>query len=276
MALALAATSREALESVSARFEERLTPLTAGDRQKLGEELYSVTRLLVAERGLRRAFSDPATSAEQRAGLARSVLGGKVSATTLDSVEDLIGARWSSPVDLVEATEALARTALLAAAEKQRALDDVEDQLFRFGRILEREPELTGLLADTDTPTDKRIALLDGVLGTKVYPVTAALLRDLVRTPRSRHLDIAAEELAELAAARRLRSVAYVRTAVALTAQQERQLTSSLGRIYGREIALQVELDESLLGGMVIRVGDEVIDGSVSGKLAAARRAIPS
>ena len=276
MALALAATSRESLEAVSTRFEERLTPLAAGDRQKLGEELYAVTRLLVAERGLRRAFSDPATSAEQRAGLARGVLGGKVGAATLDSLADLVGARWSAPVDLVEATESLARTALLAAAEKQRALDDVEDQLFRFGRILEREPQLTGLLADTDTPADKRISLLDGVLGTKVYPVTAALLRDLVRTPRSRHLDIAAEELAELAAGRRRRSVAYVRTAVALSAQQEQQLTSSLTRIYGRDIALQVELDESLLGGLVIRVGDEVIDGSVSGKLAAARRAIPS
>jgi len=203
MALALAATSRESLEAVSTRFEERLTPLAAGDRQKLGEELYAVTRLLVAERGLRRAFSDPATSAEQRAGLAREVLGGKVGAATLDSLADLVGARWSAPVDLVEATESLARTALLAAAEKQRALDDVEDQLFRFGRILEREPQLTGLLADTDTPADKRISLLDGVLGTKVYPVTAALLRDLVRTPRSRHLDIAAEELAELAAGRR-------------------------------------------------------------------------
>jgi F-type H+-transporting ATPase subunit delta len=276
MALVLAATSREALDAVAKRFEDRLTPLAAGDRQKLGEELYAVTRLLVAERVLRRAFSDPATSAEQRASLASSVLGGKVSAPTLDTVSDLVGARWSSPIDLVEGTESLARTALLAAAEKQRALDDVEDQLFRFGRILERESELTTLLADTDVPADKRVGLLDAVLGTKVYPVTSALLRDLVRTPRARHLDVAAEELAELAAARRNRSVAYVRTAVALSEAQEQQLTTSLARIYGRDIALQTELDESLLGGMVIRVGDEVIDGSVSGKLAAARRAIPS
>ncbi|WP_181781168.1 F0F1 ATP synthase subunit delta, partial [Pseudonocardia pini] len=181
MALVLAATSRESLAAAEALFEERLTQLAAGDRQKLGEELYAITRLLVAERGLRRAFSDPATSPEQRAGLAGSVLTGKVGAPTLDTVNELVGQRWSGPGDLVEATESLARTALLAAAEKQRALDDVEDQLFRFGRILEREPELTTLLADADTPAEKRIGLLDGVLGTKVYPVTAALLRDLVR-----------------------------------------------------------------------------------------------
>jgi F-type H+-transporting ATPase subunit delta len=276
MALALAATSRESLAAVGTPFEQRLTPLPAGDRQKLGEELYAVTRLLVAERGLRRAFSDPATTGEQRAGLAAGVLRGKVGAPTLATVSDLVHARWSSPIDLVEASESLARTALLAAAEKQRALDDVEDQLFRFGRILEREPELTTLLSDSDVSADKRVGLLDSVLGTKVYPVTAALLRDLVRTPRSRHLDVAAEELAELAAARRNRSVARVRTAVALTPAQEQQLTAALTRIVGRDIALQTELDESLLGGMVIQVGDEVIDGSVSGKLAAARRAIPS
>jgi len=276
MALVLAATSREALASVTGGFEERLGPLAAGDRQKLGEELYAVTRLLVSERGLRRALSDPATSGEQRTTLAQGVLGGKVTPATLETVGDLVSARWSAPGDLVEGVESLARTALLAAAEKQRALDDVEDQLFRFGRILEREPQLAALLADVDQPADTRVELLDSVLGTKVYPVTSALLRDLVRTPRSRHLDVAAEELAELAAARRDRSVAHVRTAVALSPAQEQRLTTSLSRLYGREIALQVELEESLLGGMVIRVGDEVIDGSVSGKLAAARRAIPS
>ncbi|GAA1874995.1 hypothetical protein GCM10009836_65260 [Pseudonocardia ailaonensis] len=276
MALVLQATSRESLAAVAGRFETLLEPLAAGDRQKLGEELYAVTRLLVAQRGLRRALSDPATTGEQRTTLAQGILGGKVAPATLESVGDLVSLRWSGPGDLIEATESLARTALLAAAEKQRALDDVEDQLFRFGRILEREPQLLTLLGDEDQPADKRVALLDSVLGTKVYPVTAALLRDLVRTPRSRHLDVAAEELSELAAARRNRSVAHVRTAVALSPAQEQQLTSSLTRIYGRDIALQVELDESLLGGMVIRVGDEVIDGSVSGKLAAARRAIPS
>jgi F-type H+-transporting ATPase subunit delta len=276
MALALAATSRESLAAVTGTFETRLAPLAAGDRQKLGEELYSVARLLIAERPLRAAFADPATSGDQHRRLAQGLLGGKVVPATLETVGELVATRWSSPQDLVEGTEVLARTALLAAAEKQRALDDVEDQLFRFGRILEREPRLGSLLADTAVPADKRVSLLDSVLGTKVYPVTAALLRDLVRTPRSRHLDVAAEELAELAAARRNRSVAYVRTAVALGPAQEEQLTATLTRLYGRAIALQVELDESLLGGMVIRVGDEVIDGSVSGRLAAARRSIPS
>jgi F-type H+-transporting ATPase subunit delta len=275
MALHLQATSRDSLAGVAERLEGRIAPLSAGERQQLGEQLYAVTRLLAAERTLRRALADPATSSEQRKRLAESVLNGKISSVALETVGDLVSARWSGPADLVEAAESLARQALLAAAEKQRALDGVEDQLFRFGRILDREPALTSLLSDTDVPADKRVALLDEVLGDKVYPVTAALLRETVRTPRGRYLDVTAEELADLAAARRDRSVARVRTAVGLSDAQEQRLTSTLTRLYGRDMSLQVELDESLLGGMVIRVGDEVVDGSVAGKLAAARRALP-
>jgi F-type H+-transporting ATPase subunit delta len=275
MTLDLQATSRDSLAGVAERLESRIAPLSAGERQQLGEQLYAVTRLLSAERILRRALSDPAIPAEQRKRLAESVLSGKISSVALETVGDLVSARWSRPADLVTATEALARQALLAAAEKQRALDGVEDQLFRFGRILDREPELASLLSDTDVPADKRVALLDEVLGDKVYPVTAALLRETVRTPRGRHLDVIAEELADLAAARRNRSVARVRTAVALSDAQEQRLTGTLSQLYGRAVSLQVELDESLLGGMVIRVGDEVIDGSVAGKLAVARRALP-
>lgn len=276
MALVLQATSRESLAAVTGPFEARVARLAAGGRQKLGEELYAVTRVLLEQRRLRRALADPAPAAELRAGLARGVLAGKVGAETLDTVVDLVSARWSSPADLVESTESLARSALFAGAEKQQALDAVEDELFRFGRVLDREPELTALLAQSDVPAEKRVELLGSVLDAKVHPVTATLLAELVRTPRDRHLDVAAEELAELAAARRDRSVAHVRTSAGLSAEQEQRLTDSLTRLYGRPIALQIELDESLLGGLVITVGDEVIDGSVAGRIAAARRTLPT
>jgi len=165
---------------------------------------------------------------------------------------------------------------VLGVAEKDGTLDDVEDELFRFGRILDREPQLNSLLADTNQSEEGRTGLLDAVLGDKVTPVVAALLRQTVRLPRGRHLDLAAEELAELAAARRHRYVARVRTAVALTPQQEQRLSASLTRLYARPMSLQIELDEHLLGGLVVEVGGELIDGSVAGRLAAAQRSLPS
>jgi F-type H+-transporting ATPase subunit delta len=248
---------------------------TAADLQRLGDELFAVTRLLVEQRSLRRLLADPSSPESARAGLAEQLLGQQVAAPTLDAAKGLVEARWSRPGDLVAACESIARQALLAASEKEGSLDDVEDELFRFGRVLDREPQLATLLAAT-TPADGRVGLLDQLTDGKVSAVTAALLRHSVRLPRDRHLDVVCEELSELAAARRDRSVAHVTTSVALTAEQEQKLTDTLSRLYGRAISLQVELDPGLLGGLVVQVGGEVIDGSVASKLTAARRALPS
>lgn len=276
MAEVLAAASREAMAAADARLDAYADSAQAGDLQRLGDELFAVTRLLDEQRSLRRLLADPSSPEDARHGLVERLLGQQVAAPTLDMAKELVGARWSRPGDLVSAFESLARQALLAVAEKDGSLDDVEDELFRFGRVLDREPELGNLLADTSTSADGRVALLDRLVEGKASPVTAALLRQTVRLPRARHLDIMCEELAELAAARRDRSVARVTTPVALSPEQEQKLSDSLTRLYGRSISLQVELDPRLLGGLVVQVGGEVIDGSVASKLAAARRTLPS
>jgi F-type H+-transporting ATPase subunit delta len=274
MAVLLQPASREALAEAAKRLDAQIDAASANDLERLGGDLFAVVRLLAAEPALRRSLADPAAPTAARSSLADQLLNGKVGRPALDVVSDLVSARWSRSIDLVEALESLARSATLAVAEKNNTLDDVEDQLFRFGRILDREPQLTSLLGDLNTPGDNRVELLRQVLGGKVSPVTATLLEQTVLVPRGRSLDLAAEELSELAAARRDRYVAHVRTAVRLSASQEQRLTESLSSLYGRPISLQVELDPDLLGGLVVRVGGELIDGSVSGKLAAARRTL--
>jgi len=276
MASVLQSASREALSEAQERLDAHIDATAATELDRLAQDLFSVFSLLDREHALRRALADPATPGGARAGLADRLLDGKIGRTALDVVSDLVKARWSHAQDLVEATETLARSAAFGVAEKDGSLDRVEDELFRFGRILDREPELSRLLSDQSVPGDKRIGLLHDVLGEKVAPVTALLLEQAVRTPRSRHLDVAAEELSELAAARRDRYVAHVRTPVRLTAEQEQRLADSLTRLYGRPISLQAELDPDLLGGLVVRVGGELIDGSVASRIAAARRALPS
>ena len=276
MVAVLQATSRESLAAATARLDALVDTSSAADLQQLGDQLFAVTRLVAGQLALRRALADPAAPEQARTGLLRQVLGGKVGASALEVTGGLVASRWSSSLDLVEALENVARRAVLGVAEKDGTLDDVEDELFRFGRILDREPQLNSLLADGHQPEDRRTGLLDAVLGDKVTPVAAALLRQTVRLPRGRHLDLAAEELAELAAARRHRYVARVRTAVALTPQQEQRLSASLTRLYARPMSLQIELDEHLLGGLVVEVGGELIDGSVAGRLAAAQRSLPS
>lgn len=276
MALLLQSASREALAEAEAALDRHIDDASGTELERLGDELFAVMRVLLAEPALRRHLGDPAVPASGRTQLADAVLADRVGRPTLDVVSDLVSARWSRPKDLVEALEVLARRATLAVAEKDGTLDEVEDELFRFGRILDRQPELNSLLADRTTPDDKRVELLRSVTEGKVKPVTAALLAQTVRSPRGRSIDRAAAELSELAAARRDRYVAHVTTPVALTAAQEQRLGESLTRLYGRPISLQIERDENLLGGLVVRVGGEVIDGSIATKLAAARRQLPS
>jgi F-type H+-transporting ATPase subunit delta len=275
MALVLQAASRESLADLNARLDVFVDRVGAAELGSLGDELFAVTRLLAGQTGLRRHLADPSVPESARTGFAERLFGDKIQRLSLEALSAAVAARWSRPLDLVDALETLARNATLGAAEKGGRLDDVEDELFRFGRILDREPELAGLLADNGTPVEGRVALLDRLLDGKVTPTTAALLRQAVRLPRGRHLDTVAEELAELAAARRQRSIARILTPVRLTSQQEDRLRETLTRLYGRPISLQIELDEALLGGLVVRVGGEVIDGSVAGRLEAARRSLP-
>jgi F-type H+-transporting ATPase subunit delta len=275
MALALRAASRESLAEAEQRLDGLVDAGSVTELTALGEQLFSVMRLLIGEPTLRRHLADPSVPSASRSHLADQLLGAQLARPALDTVSDLVAARWSRPVDLVEAVEVLARRAALGVAEKDGSLAEVEDELFRFGRILDREPNLAGLLADRNAPDERRVALLKELLGRKVQPVTAVLLEQTVRTPRGRSLDLAAEELSTLAAARQDRYVAHVSAPVALTPAQEQRLTDTLTRLYARQMSLQIELDPSLLGGLVVRVGGEVIDGSVSGRLSAAKRVIP-
>ncbi|MBN9794720.1 MULTISPECIES: F0F1 ATP synthase subunit delta [Pseudonocardia] len=276
MAAVLQPASRESLAALTERLDSWTDSASARDLTTTADELFAVARFLDSERSVRRLLADASSPEDARADLVRRLFGSQLSQPTVDLVSELARKRWSKARDIVTGAEGLARRTAIAIADRNGSLDEVEDQLFRFGRIVAREPQLASLLGDGARPVEGRVQLLDSVLGEKVYPVTATLLREAVRLPRSRHLDVVAEELAELAAARRDRSVAKVRTPVELSSEQETKLAETLGRMYGRTISLQVELDRSLLGGLVVQVGGEVIDGSVAGRLAAARRSLPS
>jgi F-type H+-transporting ATPase subunit delta len=284
------ASSRESL----AQARERLTELTRGgsgllekarDRltrqprvtsadelAALADELFAVARLLDGQLALRRALSDPAGKPEERAALARRLFASRLSPAALDLVETVARLRWSRPPDLVEAFTVLATEAALDAAETRGELETVEDELFRFGRITGGNRELARILSDRNAPSDGKAALLDRLLSGKVSPITERLVRNVLTGPHVGSAEDAVEQLSELASRRRGQSIARVTTANELTAAQEQRLTEVLGRIYGRTIGLQVTVDPSVLGGLVVQVGDEVIDGSIAHRLEVARR----
>jgi F-type H+-transporting ATPase subunit delta len=245
---------------------------TAAEQTALADELFSVARLLDGQLTLRRALSDASGKPEERAGLARRLFGSRLSATAVDLAETVARQRWSRPPDLIEAFTALAIEAALDAADATGQLESVEDELFRFGRIVGGDRELGRILSDRKGHSEGKTALLDRLLSGKVSPVTEQLLRNTLTGPHAGNAENAIERLSEVASRRRGQSVARVTAAVPLTEAQEQRLTEVLGRIYGRSIGLQVTVDPSVLGGLVVRVGDEVIDGSIAHRLEAAGR----
>jgi F-type H+-transporting ATPase subunit delta len=238
----------------------------------LADELFAVAHLLDEQRSLRRALSDASVRPDDRAGLVRRLFSAQVGASTLEVLETVARQRWSRPLDLVEATETLAIEAALDAAEARGELDSVEDELFRFSRIVAADDDLARILGDRSAPAAGKAALLDRLLTGKVSPVTERLVRNSLTSSHVHNAENEIERLSTLAARRRGRSVAHVVSAVVLTATQERRLVATLERIYGRTMGLQVQVDPAVLGGLVIRVDDEVIDGSIAHRLEAAGR----
>jgi F-type H+-transporting ATPase subunit delta len=264
--------SRAALSAARERLESRIGGASVQDRERVGEDLGAVAAVLSEQPAIRRHLADSSAPEQTRRQMVEALFGGKVGRTSLRILSDMVRSRWSRPLDLVDGVEELAWQALLAFAERDGNLDDVEDELFRFGRILAGQPRLAALLGDETAPAARRAELLDTVLGERVRPVTRRLLEQAVRTLRRRSLGEIVDELVDRAAARRERSVAYVTAAGPLSTEQEQRLTDVLNRIYQRPISLKIDVDPALMGGLVIRVGDELIDGSVAARLAQARQ----
>jgi F-type H+-transporting ATPase subunit delta len=266
------ASSREALVQSRERLAERAEGAPGQALLNLADELFSVSRLLESQLSLRRALTDPSAKPGDRGGLARRLLDGKISEAAVDILETAARQRWSRPLDLVEATETLATEAALDAAVARGDLDNVEDELFRFGRIVAGDQNLSRILSDRSAPAAGKAELVNRLVSQRVGPATALLLRNVLTSTHIGNAENAVERLSEAASRRRGQDVAHVTTAVALTAAQERRLSDVLGRLYGRSIGLQVTVDPDVLGGLVIRVGDEVIDGSIAHRLEAAGR----
>jgi len=167
-------------------------------------------------------------------------------------------------------------SALLSVAEAEDALDEVEDELFRFGRILETASDLRDALIDPALPVERKKAVLHDLLGDKASSHTLNMLGFVIEQGRARQLEKIAEGVSRMAAERRRRVVAEVRTAVPLTDEQRVRLAETLARATGKQVELKVLVDPGVIGGAVARVGDQVFDGTVRSRLEAAKERLRS
>ncbi len=234
-------------------------------------DLFAVVDALEGSATLRRAVTDPGTPEGARKALVHGLLDGKVEPGVADLVADSAAQRWPGGRTFAAALERQAIRAQLTAASGRGELDDTEDELFRFARVVDSNPALRNALADRSAPLSGRQDLASGLLEGKATSATIALVRRAV-VARQRTFAHTIESYVNLAAAHQQRAVATVRVARPLSTEQRDRLRAALRGQVGREVALQELVEPGLLGGVRVELGDEVIEGTVAGRLETARR----
>lgn len=157
--------------------------------------------------------------------------------------------------------------ALFRVLQAEGELDNVEDELFRFGKLLESNYDLKQALADQALPPEQRASVLDALLADKVSPHTLGLLQFIVNQGHARQLPEILSDLSDIAAETRNEAVAEVRTAMPLDEEQRTKLAAALSRATGKNVRIKALVDKSVLGGVYAKIGDTVIDGTVRRRL---------
>lgn len=237
----------------------------------LGEDLFAAADALAGSPSLRRGLTDQGTPLEARLNVVRSLFGGKVSSDAVAVLEGAVKLPWATTGAFVAAVERQGIRAILLEAHGAGQLDTVEDELFKVGRAVAANPELRRALAERRVPVIGRQQLLADVIGVRTSPATGALARRAVLA-RQQTFDLTLERYLQIAADLRSRGIATVEVARPLTAEQASRLQSVLSRQAGHEVTLHVIVNPAVIGGVRVSLGDEVIEGTVAGRLSDVRR----
>jgi F-type H+-transporting ATPase subunit delta len=241
-----------------------------------GAGVLSVVDAADRERSLRALWADTATSGELKQAVLAQLFGTHIPELAIEIVGKVITSRWSNSSDMMDALEESAAALLFMAAETAGRLDRVEEELFRFGRSLDASAELQMALSNPATPSPAKVGVVEDLLDGRSDPITEELLVYLAGHLHGRKMSAAVSQLSDLAAVRRGRVVAEVTSAVPLTEAQTARLTAALSKIQGRQVIVNVTVDPTVVGGIQVRVGDELIDGTLATRIEQARRRLTS
>ncbi|MDS2172577.1 F0F1 ATP synthase subunit delta [Nesterenkonia sp. CL21] len=260
----MAAVTGESL----ATLQEQLSETLAASELPVADELFGALDVLDSSAGLRRSLTDPAREAQERAGVVRGLFGAKARPATVTVLEAIASQRWSRERDLGDAVERLAVAVVAAQAEKDglRGLESLESELLAFRRAVLSSHEVQRALTDSQAPAESKQKLA-ARLSPEAGAEARLLIDRAVSTPRGLRPEALVERFAERIAARQQRWIAQVTVAKELDAAHRQRLSASLDRYFGRELRLDVVVDPSVVGGIRVQVGDEVVDSTVATRL---------
>ena len=271
---ALGGASRQSLIAARKSLDELLKGLSPADASALSAQLFAVVTTLDSSTPLRRALTDNSRDANSKAELAKELFGKSTSDLAIKLLINLTALRWSSPSNLGDVIEQLAVEAEASVANQNNELDRLEEEIFQFSRIVASDLELRQILNSPKYSGEGKRVLVAKLLASKISPSTSRLLPSLVSGMRGRSIEKTIAFYASAAAARKMRVIAHVKSAVELSQAQKDKLASSLSGKIGQPVRLNVELDPKVLGGLSIRFADELIDATIVNRLADAGRAL--
>ena len=272
MTLSLKGSSRLSLVATRAQLEKLISSGDALAAAKTSSDLLAIVTVLDSSIALRRALTDYARDGASKVELSKVVFSDVQSGNAFALLSMMVGLRWSSPRDLGDVIELLGVEAASVSVEKASQLDQLESELFAFAQIVVKNPELRATFALRSTSEVKKSNLVSALLSGKALQASIDLISFLVDHPRGRNLESGLNEFADVISARKARLIAHVVSANPLTSEQTTRLTSALTKMMGHEIRVNVSIEKEVIGGLSIRIADELIDGTLIARLAQADR----
>ena len=261
------ASSMRALDKVAGEFSQRLAE-SGVEAAAWGKALFVMVDVLRHNSRLTNSLTDPGRPVTDKQELARGVFGTSAPAPAVDIVCQLVASRWSEAKDLAEAVEDLAVQALLAAAASQGQLEIIGRDLFAVTELLKEQRELRNALAEVRTRTaTERVEILTRILQGKIHPYALTILKRMVDTSTGTGLRGRILDMVDWIGQNSQAQVVQITTATPLAPAQRDRLIAVLERYAGKPVLLNEAIDTQVVGGIHIRMGAEVIDGTVLNSL---------
>ena len=273
MRIHLGGSSRQSLVIARGALDAAVKGTSAATASEISTQLFFAAEVFASKTALRRAITDPSRDIASKTALIKELFGSKIGKEASDLISGIAALRWSAGKDVIYVLEQLAIEAEASAANINNELDRVEDELFSASRLLVDSSELRSALVG-GAGADLKTQLVTEILSKNASASTVKLVRALVTQRRGRSIEAAFAEYLFGLANRRNRLIAVVRTAAPISDAQKVRLSGAIEKQVGQPIRVNIQVDPTIIGGVSIKFADELIDASISNRLAHAGRAL--